>query len=77
MSMPQSLSQEVRVNHQSSEEGWGRLKAEVTLKNLTWKSAIWYDTKYQGYLVPIKGEIRRKGKVGEGDILTLCVSLEF
>ncbi|MCO5141521.1 MAG: DUF1905 domain-containing protein [Oligoflexia bacterium] len=41
VSLPKALSKKIRTKLLSSEEGWGRLKAEIKIKNTKWKSAIW------------------------------------
>ena len=63
VSLPQDLSQEIRNNLKSEEEGWGRLKVSAKIGNTEWKSAIWFDTKMNTYLLPIKAEIRKKEKL--------------
>ena len=45
------------------EEGWGRLKAVAKIVNTQWETAIWFDTKQNTYLLPLKAEIREKEKL--------------
>ena len=35
-------------------EGWGRLKATAKIGNSEWATAIWFDTKINTYLLPLK-----------------------
>ena len=60
VSLPQALSKEIRDNLKSEEEGWGRLKAVAATGNSEWKTAIWFDTKLNTYLLPLKADIRKK-----------------
>ncbi len=60
VSLPKQLSKEIRENLGWQEEGWGRMKTEAEIKNHQWKTAIWFDTKMQLYVLPIKAEIREK-----------------
>ncbi len=53
-----------------SEEGWGRLKTTVTIGQSKWETAIWFDTKAQAYLLPLKSTIRKKEKIEEGTRIT-------
>jgi len=56
----------------SEEEGWGRLKATARIGNCEWKTAIWFDTKMNTYLLPLKAEIRKKEMLEMGkDIKTM------
>jgi hypothetical protein len=66
VSLPKEMSKEIRKMLQSEEEGWGRLKAEAKIGNSTWKTAIWFDSKKDTYLLPLKAEIRRKENIEAG-----------
>jgi hypothetical protein len=60
MTLPHDFSQEIRLNLKNEETGWGRLKAKVQIQNSIWSTSIWFDTKLNSYLLPIKAEIRKK-----------------
>lgn len=36
------------------------MKAHARIGNSEWQTAIWFDTKLNTYLLPLKAEIRRK-----------------
>lgn len=63
VSLPQEFAKEIRDNLKSEEEGWGRLKAIAKIGNSEWQTAIWFDTKMNTYLLPLKAEIRKKEKL--------------
>jgi hypothetical protein len=60
ISLPKKLAKEIRKDLKSEEEGWGRLKAIAKIGNSEWKTAIWFDTKMDTYLLPLKAEIRKR-----------------
>lgn len=64
VSLPKEMAQEIRDNFGQFEEGWGRLKSTAKIGNSEWKTAIWFDTKNQTYLLPVKADIRKKEKIG-------------
>lgn len=64
ISLPKSISNEIRENLKWQEEGWGRMKAFAEIDKIKWASAIWFDTKMDSYNLPIKAEIRIKLKLG-------------
>ena len=66
-SLPLKLAKEIRENLKWQEEGWGRLKAIAEIGNSEWETAIWFDTKMNTYLLPLKAEIRKKENLKEGD----------
>ncbi len=63
VSLPIDLAKEIRTHLQYEEEGWGRLKATAIIGNSTWPTAIWFDTKHNTYLLPIKAAIRNKESI--------------
>lgn len=67
VSLPKEMAMEIRKNLKCFEEGWGRLKVIAKIGNSQWKTAIWFDTKHQTYLLPIKTEIRKSEKIGADD----------
>jgi hypothetical protein len=60
ISLPTESGKEIRENLKWQEEGWGRLKATAKIGDNQWETAIWFDTKINTYLLPLKAEIRRK-----------------
>ena len=54
---------EIRENLGWQEEGWGRLKAFAEIGTSKWQTAIWFDTKYKTYVLPLKADIRAKEKL--------------
>lgn len=73
VSLPQELAQEIREMLKSEEEGWGRLKATAKTSNSEWKTAIWFDTKKNTYLLPLKAEIRKKENIKVGEDIKVTV----
>ncbi len=60
VSLPKNISNEIRENLGWQEEGWGRMKARVQIDEQKWDTAIWFDTKRETYILPIKAHIRNK-----------------
>lgn len=63
VSLPKLISKEIREHFKWQEEGWGRMKASAQIHDVKWETAIWFDTKMETYLLPIKSEIRKKSKL--------------
>jgi hypothetical protein len=63
VSLPVSMAKEIRQNLKWQEEGWGRLKAEAKIGNTKWQTAVWFDTKHNTYLLPLKAGVRKKENV--------------
>ncbi len=75
VSLPIEISKEIRDNLKWQEEGWGRMKVMASIDQLEWSTAIWFDTKANTYLLPVKAEIRKKASVESGDLIVITVSL--
>lgn len=73
VSLPKAMANEIRESLKCFEEGWGRLKATAQIGNSGWKTAIWFDTKHQTYLLPIKAEIRKREKIAADDEVKLTL----
>ncbi|WP_298220777.1 DUF1905 domain-containing protein [Flavobacterium sp.] len=66
VSVPEDIAKEIRENLKWQEEGWGRLKAAAKIGNTHWDTAIWFDTKRNTYLLPLKADIRKKENIEIG-----------
>lgn len=75
VTVPLRMTKTIRKIHGLSEEGWGRLKATASIGEVKWQTAIWFDTKANGYLLPIKAPIRRKLKAAQGSSFTVYLFL--
>jgi hypothetical protein len=75
VSLPISLSQEIRHLFQKEEEGWGRLPVMALIRDTSWDTAIWFDTKNNTYLLPIKSEIRKKENISVGTIEKITIKI--
>ncbi|MCM0606354.1 MAG: DUF1905 domain-containing protein [Xanthomonadaceae bacterium] len=70
VTIPKSTAKRIRKLYSSSEEGWGRLKTTATIGASSWKTSVWYDTKADSYLLPIKMAVRKKEKLAIGAFVT-------
>jgi hypothetical protein len=76
VTIPKSTAKRIRAIHQTSEEGWGRLKTTVTIGGSAWKTSIWFDTKAGSYLLPVKVGIRKKESLVIGKFLSGRIELD-
>jgi hypothetical protein len=73
VSLPTAMSAEIRQHLKWQEEGWGRIKAEAKIGKSQWQTAIWFDTKHQTYLLPLKAEIRKKESIEKDQLIRVQV----
>ena len=75
VSLPEAVSKEIRTLLKSEEEGWGRLKATAQIGKSEWKTAIWFDSKRNTYLLAIKADIRKKENIESGNVVAVTLLL--
>lgn len=63
VSLPKELSAEIRDNFKWLEQGWGRMKVTARIGRTQWQTAIWFDTKLDTHLLPLKAQIREKENI--------------
>ena len=69
VSLPGDMAGEIREHLKWQEEGWGRLHVTARIGDSEWDTAIWFDTKHNTYLLPLKADVRRKERlVADQDI---------
>ena len=73
VSLPKELSAEIRESFKHLEEGWGRMKVTAQLGGSEWQTAIWFDTKQDAYLLPLKAKIRKQEHVGLGEDVKVAI----
>lgn len=76
-SLPKNLSSAIREAFKSLEEGWGRLKVTAKIGQTEWQTAIWFDTKQDTYLLPLKAVVRKKEKITEESMVTVNIWIQY
>ena len=54
---------------------WGSVYVKVTLGGTSWATSVFPSKDVGGYLLPVKAAVRKKEGVGEGDVVTVELSL--
>lgn len=73
VSLPKDMSKEIRTHLGWQEEGLGRMKTTAKIETTAWETAIWFDTKADTYILPIKVEIRKKTKLEIDKSFEMCI----
>ena len=71
--LPKELSMEIRDNFKREEQGWGRMRITAKTGNSEWQTAIWFDTKHDTYLLPIKAAIRKKENIAPDQVVKIAI----
>jgi hypothetical protein len=54
---------------------WGSVYVKVRLGGTLWQTSVFPSKEAGGYLLPVKAIVRKKEGVGEGDVVTVELSL--
>jgi hypothetical protein len=73
VTVPTAISNEIRSTLKWAEEGWGRLKVQTAIGEFKWDTSIWFDTKKNAYLIPLKSEARQKCRLTESQTIDLTI----
>lgn len=77
VTLHKALAKRIRKRHGLSEEGWGRLNTTVKVGRTKWVTAIWYDTKTDSYILPIKAAVRKAEDVCDGGLVVVILYLQI
>lgn len=77
VSLPKNLSSAIREAFKSLEEGWGRMKVTAKIGKTEWQTAIWFDTKQDTYLLPLKAVVRKKEMITEESMVTVNIWIQY
>jgi hypothetical protein len=75
VTLPEELSNHIRMAHGTSESGWGRLKVEARIRDQVWSTSIWFDTKLSRYLLPLNKKVRDANQIQVGSKVVVQLSM--
>ncbi|MBI1362924.1 MAG: DUF1905 domain-containing protein [Proteobacteria bacterium] len=74
ISVPEELSATIAKRAKGHTGGWGSVKVEVELGTSVWETSIFPSSKDKHFILPLKGDIRRKEHIGAGDTVELTLT---
>lgn len=75
MSVPEELAGEIKAQAMLVRRGFGSVRVEVTLHDVTWRTSVFPSKDTGGYFLPIKIGVLRKTGVVAGDDVTVELEL--
>jgi Domain of unknown function (DUF1905) len=75
MSVPAELSGEIRAHAMLVRRGFGSVKVEVTVDDVTWRTSVFPSKDTGGYFLPIKMDVLRRTGILAGDQVTVELDL--
>jgi len=74
VTVPDEQSAEIKAHAFGTPRGFGSVKVEATIGNVTWRTSV-FPLNSGGYLLPLRAEVRRKAELAAGDEVTVELEL--
>ena len=74
ITVPEELSDEIRAHSLINRGGFGSVRVEVTIGEVSWRTSV-FPQKGGGYLLPMKADARRRADIAAGDEVSLTLVL--
>jgi hypothetical protein len=74
LTIPDDLSSEIRAESLLRRGGFGSVRVEVTVDDVTWRTSV-FPQKNGGYVLPVKADVRRRPNIAAGDEVTAKLEL--
>ena len=74
LTVPADQAVEIRVATLGLRAAFGSVRVEASIGDVTWRTSI-FPQKEGGYLLPVKGEVRRRAGIGPGDEVRFTLEL--
>jgi len=75
MSVPAELTSEIKAHSLGNPRGFGSVKVEATVQDISWRTSIFPSKSSGGYFLPIKIDVVRKTGIAAGGQLTVQLEL--
>ena len=74
VTVPEEQSAEIKAHAFGSPRGFGSVKVEATIGDVTWRTSV-FSLNHGGYLLPVKKEVRCRADIAAGDEVTVTLEL--
>ena len=69
------VAESIRAAAPGRTAAWGSVYVSVTIGETAWRTSVFPSKNVGGYLLPVKASVRKAEAVGEGDLVTVQLSL--
>lgn len=74
VTVPDELAGQIKSHALESPRGFGSVQVEAAIGEVSWRTSV-FPLNSGGYLLPVKAEIRRRAVIGEGDEVSVELTL--
>lgn len=76
VTLPDDLADALRDLFAPAHRPFGTLAVRATIGATSWRTSLFADTKRASYLLPLKADVRRRERLGEGDAVRVALEPE-
>lgn len=76
VALPEEDAKQIQFFTQGKRRGWGSVRVKAAIGDSVWSTSIFPDSKSSSYVLPVKAEIRKKEKIGNGDMVQFQLIIE-
>lgn len=76
ITIPADFAQDIKFSFSEQKYGFGSIRVQVTVGKTHWKTSIFPDKESNGFLLPIKKEVRVKENIADGQIIEVEINIE-
>jgi hypothetical protein len=75
VTVPAAVTDEIRARAAGQHRPFGSLPVEARIGGVAWRTSLFSDTKRDAYVLPVKGDVRRRARIGSGDVVDVEIDL--
>jgi hypothetical protein len=75
VTVPDEPSAEIKAHAFGSPRGFGSVRVEVRLSDVTWRTSVFPSKDTGGYFLPVKMDVIRKADIAAGDEISVTLDL--
>jgi hypothetical protein len=76
LTLPEDVVDDIVARFGGSHHAAGSLPVSVRLGHSEWTTSLFYDNDTCSYLLPVKADVRRRERVGEGDTVAVRLAIK-
>lgn len=77
VTLPAETSAQLRALSQGIRNAFGSLRVIARIGATQWRTSVFADTEAGAFLLPVKAEVRRKERLGDGDLIEVSVEIDL
>lgn len=73
--LPKKESAAIKKEYVRFARGFGSLPVTATINKVTWDTSIFYDSRSESYLLPLKAQVRKQAGIDDDDTVACALKI--